>query len=196
MADHIIASTGELRNAKTVLTAAQQKRWADAQTAKEPVEVVTLAEAIEASKTKSKTKKTWLFEAENVRDFAFNSSRRLVWDAMPVYIDGRKVMCMSFYGKEAYPLYRKYSTKATAHTLKVYSKYTIPYPYPVAQSVEAANGMEYPMLSMNYGRAEKDGTYSESVKYGAIGVIIHEVGHNFFPMIVNSDERQWWWTRG
>lgn len=191
--DHIIASTGELRNAKTVLTAAQQKRWADAQTAKEPVEVVTLAEAIEASKTKSKTKKTWLFEAENVRDFAFNSSRRLVWDAMPVYIDGRKVMCMSFYGKEAYPLYRKYSTKATAHTLKVYSKYTIPYPYPVAQSVEAANGMEYPMLSMNYGRAEKDGTYSESVKYGAIGVIIHEVGHNFFPMIINSDERQWWW---
>ena len=191
--DHIVASTGELRNAKSVLTAEQQQRWAVAQTSKEPVEIVNLAEATAALKTKSQSKKTWLFEAENVRDFAFNSSRRFVWDAMPVYIDGRKVMCMSFYGKEAYPIYRKYSTKATAHTLKVYSKYTIPYPYPVAQSVEAANGMEYPMLSMNYGRAEKDGTYSEAIKYGAIGVIIHEVGHNFFPMIINSDERQWWW---
>ncbi|MFN5647243.1 MAG: M1 family metallopeptidase, partial [Sphingobacteriales bacterium] len=191
--DHIVAATGELRNGKLVLTADQQQRWTVAQTSKEPVEIVTLAEATAALKSKSDAKKTWLFEAENVRDFAFNSSRRFVWDAMPVYIDGRKVMCMSFYGKEAYPIYRKYSTKATAHTLKIYSKYTIPYPYPVAQSVEAANGMEYPMLSMNYGRAEKDGTYSEAIKYGAIGVIIHEVGHNFFPMIINSDERQWWW---
>lgn len=192
-ADHIVAATGELRNAKSILTATQQQRWAQSQTATEPLEIVTLAEANEALKTKSKEKKTWLFEADNVRDFAFNSSRRFVWDAMPVYIDGKKVMCMSFYGKEAYPLYKKYSTKATAHTLKVYSKFSIPYPYPVAQSVEAANGMEYPMLAMNYGRAEKDGSYSEAIKYGAIGVIIHEVGHNFFPMIVNSDERQWWW---
>ncbi|MDX2048575.1 MAG: M1 family metallopeptidase [Chitinophagaceae bacterium] len=192
-ADHIVAATGVCQNYKTLLTAAQQQRWQTAQTVKEPVEIVTLSEALETSKQKSKDKKTWIFDAENVRDFAFNSSRRLVWDAMPVYIDGKKVMCMSFYGKEAYPIYRKYSTKATAHTLKVYSKHTIPYPYPVAQSVEAAIGMEYPMLAMNFGRAEKDGTYSEAIKYGAIGVIIHEVGHNFFPMIVNSDERQWWW---
>jgi hypothetical protein len=191
--DHIVAATGECQNLKSVLTAAQFNRWQQAQTAKEPLEVVTLAEALEASKTKKTDKKTWTFYAENVRDFAFNTSRRLVWDAMPVYIDGKKVMCMSFYGKEAYPLYKKYSTKATAHTIKVYSKHTIPYPYPVAQSVEANNGMEYPMLAMNFGRAEKDGTYSEATKYGAIGVIIHEVGHNFFPMIVNSDERQWWW---
>jgi hypothetical protein len=191
--DHIVAATGECRNLKSVLTPAQFKRWQDAQNGRDVTEVVTLNEALEASKTKSRTKETWLFEAENVRDFAFNSSRRFVWDAMPVFIEGKKVMAMSFYGKEAYPIYRKYSTKATAHTLRVYSKYTIPYPYPVAQSVEAANGMEYPMLAMNYGRAEKDGTYSEAVKYGAIGVIIHEVGHNFFPMIVNSDERQWWW---
>jgi hypothetical protein len=192
-ADHIVAATGVCQNYKSLLTPAQFQRWQQAQTAKEPLEVVTLEEAIEASKQKSTARKTWVFEAENVRDFAFNSSRRFVWDAMPVFIEGKKVMCMSFYGKEAYPIYKKYSTKATAHTLKVYSKHTIPYPYPVAQSVEAANGMEYPMLAMNYGRAEKDGTYSEAIKYGAIGVIIHEVGHNFFPMIVNSDERQWWW---
>jgi hypothetical protein len=152
-----------------------------------------LAEAIENSKDKSKGKKTWIYEAQNVRDFAFNTSRRLVWDAMAADVEGKKVMCMSYYGKEAYPIYKKYSTKAVYHTIKTYSKFTIPYPYPVAISVEASIGMEYPMIAMNYGRAEKDGSYSESVKYGAIGVIIHEVGHNFFPMIVNSDERQYWW---
>jgi hypothetical protein len=191
--DHIVASTGECRNLANVLSPAQLARWQQAQTATEPIEVVTLAEALENAKEKSTGRKTWVFEAINVRDFAFNTSRRLVWDAMPIDVNGKKVMCMSFYGKEAYPIYRKYSTKAVAHTIKVYSKYTIPYPYPVAQSVEAAIGMEYPMLAMNYGRAEKDGTYSEATKYGAIGVIIHEVGHNFFPMIVNSDERQYWW---
>jgi len=191
--DHVVASTGECKNLAAVLTAEQLARWQKAQTSAEPVEIVTLAEAIENSKDKSKGKKTWIYEAQNVRDFAFNTSRRLVWDAMAADVEGKKVMCMSYYGKEAYPLYRKYSTKAVYHTIKTYSKFTIPYSYPVAISVEAAIGMEYPMLAMNFGRAEKDGTYSESVKYGAIGVIIHEVGHNFFPMIVNSDERQYWW---
>ena len=192
-ADHIVASTGECRNYRNVLTAAQFKRWQQAQTAKDPVEVVTLAEALQASKSKSTAKKTWVYEAENVRDFAFNTSRRLVWDAMATNIEGKKVMCMSYYGKEAYPLYRKFSTKVVGHTLRVYSKHTFAYPYPVAISVEAAIGMEYPMLAMNYGRANNDGTYSEATKNGMIGVIIHEVGHNFFPMIVNSDERQYWW---
>jgi aminopeptidase N len=111
----------------------------------------------------------------------------------PAYVEGKKVMCMSLYGKEAYNLYRKYSTKAVAHTIKTYSKFTIPYPYPVAQSVEASSGMEYPMICFNYGRTNDDGSYSEDVKYGMLGVIIHEVGHNFFPMIINSDERQWAW---
>lgn len=192
-ADHIVAATGECRNYRNVLTAAQLNRWQQAQTAKEPIEVVTLAEALQASKTKSTAKKTWVYEAENVRDFAFNTSRRLVWDAMSANIEGKKVMCMSYYGKEAYPLYRKYSTKVVGHTLRVYSKHTFTYPYPVAISVEAAIGMEYPMLAMNNGRTAKDGTYTEATKNGMISVIIHEVGHNFFPMIVNSDERQYWW---
>lgn len=191
--DHIVAATGECKNLAAVLSPAQLARWNQAQTASSPVEIVTMAEANENAKDKSKGKKTWIYEAQNVRDFAFNSSRRLVWDAMAADVEGKKVMCMSYYGKEAYPIYSKYSTKAVYHTIKTYSKFTIPYPYPVAISVEAAIGMEYPMLAMNYGRAEKDGTYSESTKYGAIGVIIHEVGHNFFPMIVNSDERQYWW---
>ncbi|HEX5668883.1 MAG TPA: M1 family metallopeptidase [Chitinophagaceae bacterium] len=192
-ADHVVASTGECKNYSAVLTPTQLARYQKAQTAKEPVEIITLQEALENSKTKKTGKKTWIFEALNVRDFAFNTSRRLVWDALATTIDGKKIMCMSFYGKEAYPIYSKYSTKVVEHTLKVYSRISIPYPYPVAQSVEANIGMEYPMLAMNFGRADKNGNYSAATRNGAIGVIIHEVGHNFFPMIVNGDERQWWW---
>ncbi len=192
-ADHIVGSTGETSSYQANLTPAQYARWQKAQTAKEPVEIVTLAEAKENEKEKSTAKKTWVFTANNVRDFAWTSSRKFIWDAMPTYVEGKKVMCMSFYGKEAYGLYRPYSTKAVAHTIRSYSNFTIPYPYPVAQSVEANNGMEYPMICFNYGRTEKDGSYSEQTKNGMLGVIIHEVGHNFFPMIINSDERQWTW---
>ena len=192
-ADHMVGATGECQNYKDVLSATQYQRWEKAQTAKEPVEMVTLNEAKAKENSKSTQKKTWNFKANMVRDFAWTSSRKFVWDAMPAYVDGKKIMCMSFYGKEAYPVYSQFSTKAVAHTVRTYSKFSIPYPYPVAQSVEAANGMEYPMICFNYGRAEKDGTYSEATKYGMLGVVIHEVGHNFFPMIVNSDERQWTW---
>lgn len=192
-ADHVVGATGECRNYNSVLSAAQFKKWQQAQTAAEPVEIATLDEAVQAEKNKNTQTKTWIYEAQNVRDFAWTSSRKFVWDAMAVNMEGKKTMAMSYYPKEAYNLYRKYSTKVVAHTLKVYSKHTIPYPYPVAISVEASSGMEYPMICFNYGRTEKDGTYSEAIKYGMISVIIHEVGHNFFPMIVNSDERQWWW---
>lgn len=192
-ADHVICSTGEIQNAAQVLSPAQLQRWQKAQTSNDVIEVVTLEEAKAAEKNKLTTTKTWIFKADSVRDFAWGSSRKFVWDAMPAFVGKHKTMCMSFYGKEAYPLYRKYSTKAVAHTIKTYSKYTINYPYPVAQSTEAANGMEYPMISFNFGRAEKDGTYSEGTKNGMLLVIIHEVGHNFFPMIINSDERQWSW---
>ena len=192
-ADHVVGSTGECLNYAAVLPATAKARWAQAQTAKDVMEITTLAEATAAEKTKSKLTKTWIFKADSVRDFAWTSSRKYIWDAMPVTIEGKKIMCMSFYPKEAYNLYRRYSTKAVAHTIKTYSDFTIPYPYPVAQSVEAANGMEYPMICFNYGRTNKDGTYSESTKYGMLGVVIHEVGHNFFPMIINSDERQWSW---
>lgn len=192
-ADHVVGGTGECQNYQQNLSAAQYARWQKAQTVKEPIEIVTLDEAKAAEKKKATATKTWMFKAENVRDFAWTSSRKFVFDAMPTTVEGKKIMCMSYYGKEAYPLWRKYSTKVVAHTVKTYSHFSIPYPYPVAQSVEAANGMEYPMICFNYGRTNKDGTYSEATKYGMIGVIIHEVGHNFFPMIVNSDERQWTW---
>ncbi len=194
-ADHIVGGTGECKNYDQVLTSDQLSRYRKAENASEPIEIVTLEEAKKAEKNHSKQRKTWVFEANDVRDFAWTSSRKFVWDGMRVTIpeNNNKVMAMSFYPKESYGLYRKFSTKAVAHTIKTYSEFTIPYPYPVAQSVEAANGMEYPMICFNFGRTEKDGTYSEGTKNGMIGVIIHEVGHNFFPMIINSDERQWAW---
>jgi hypothetical protein len=193
--DFVVGSTGECQNYKQMLTPAQFKRWQQAQSASEPIEIVTLEEAkANEMAPKSKKNKTWIYKADNVRDFAWTTSRKFIWDAMPHFNeDGKRAMCMSYYAKEAYPIYRRYSTKAVAHTLKTYSKYSFPYPYPTAISVEARNGMEYPMICFNFGRAEEDGTYTEGQKNGAIGVIIHEVGHNYFPMIVNSDERQWSW---
>ena len=193
--DHLVAATGTLQNMDKVLNTAQLANYKKAE--KEfihPVIIASQAEAEEREKQKSKTKKTWIFKAENVRDFAFASSRKFIWDAMNVKIGDKTSMAMSMYPKEGNPLWEKYSTKAVAHTLTSYSKYTIDYPYPVAWSINADRiGMEYPMICFNFGRCEKDGTYSERTKYGMISVIIHEVGHNFFPMIINSDERQWAW---
>ena len=192
--DHVVGSTGVLKNAKSVLTGKQMKRLEKARTASDPVMIVTQEEAEEAEKNHEKGLKTWVFEAENVRDFAFCSSRKFIWDAMGVECGKNTSMAMSYYPKEGNPLWEQYSTKAVAHTLKIYSKHTIDYPYPVAISVHTKwIGMEYPMICFNGGRPEADGTYSERTKYGMIGVIIHEVGHNFFPMIINSDERQWTW---
>ena len=192
-ADHIVGATGECQNYAAVLSAKELARYTRAKTSAAPVQMVTLDEAKYKESHPSTATKTWIFQANNVRDFAWGSSRKFIWDGMGQDVEGKKVMCMSYYGKEAYGLYSKYSTKLVAHTVKTYSHFTFPFPYPVAQSVEASNGMEYPMICFNFGRTEKDGTYSESTKNGMIGVIIHEVGHNFFPMIVNSDERQWTW---
>jgi len=193
--DHIVAATGELKNSSAVLNKKQIKRWEKAKNNyNEPVIIVTQEEAEKNEKEKSQKKKTWIFEAENVRDFGWASSRKFIWDAMAVDISGKRVMAYSYYPKEGNPLWEQYSTRVVAHSLKTYSKYTIDYIYPQATSVHAKwIGMEYPMICFNFGRPETDGTYSERTKYRMIGVIIHEIGHNFFPMIVNSDERQWTW---
>lgn len=194
--DHKVAATGVLQNPKNVLSKEEQNRFAEAKKERiNPVIIVTEEEARTNELGKATSKSTWHFKAKNVRDFGFASSRKFIWDAMGVQqTDGSVVMAMSMYPKEGNPLWEQYSTKAVAHTLKWYSHYTFPYPYPVAWSIHAASiGMEYPMICFNFGRPEADGTYSERIKYGMIGVIIHEVGHNYFPMIVNSDERQWTW---
>ena len=193
--DHIVASTGELMNASRILSSKQRARLAKAKKSyDDPVIIVTQEEAEATEKNKATSTKTWTFEAENVRDFAFATSRKFIWDAQAVDISGKTTMAMSYYPKEGNPLWEQYSTRVVAHTLKVYSKFTIDYPYHKAISVHTKwIGMEYPMICFNGGRPESDGTYSEGTKYGMIGVIIHEVGHNFFPMIINSDERQWTW---
>jgi len=194
-ADHILDATGELLNEKKVLTKEQLKRFNKARTSfKDPVFIVTQDEAELAEKERSKKTKTWHFNAKNVRDFAFASSRKYIWDAMAVNINGKTVMAVSLYPKEGNPLWEEHSTRVVANTLEEYSKMTFDYPYSKAISVHAdRQGMEYPMICFNYGRPNPDGTYSERTKRGMIGVITHEVGHNFFPMIVNSDERQWTW---
>jgi len=198
-ADHVVASTGELQNPGDVLSAAQRERLKQARTAKKPVIIVTQAEAEAAEKARSTASKTWHFKARNVRDFAFASSRKFIWDAQGVTSGPYQVLAMSYYPKEGNPLWEKYSTQAIIHTIEQYNKYSFDYPYPTAISVNGpVGGMEYPMISFNGPRPSKDKktgeiTYSQRTKYGLIGVIIHEVGHNYFPMIVNSDERQWTW---
>ncbi len=195
-ADHYVSATGTLENENDVLSKKERDRMAKARKSfEQPVTIVTQAEAEANEKDKSTKTKTWKFKADNVRDFAFASSRKFIWDAMAVkQNDGSVVMAMSMFPKEGNPLWEMYSTKAVAHTLKWYSHYTFDYPYPVAWSIHTNRiGMEYPMICFNGGRPSSDGTYSSRTKYGMISVIIHEVGHNYFPMIVNSDERQWTW---
>jgi hypothetical protein len=193
-ADHVVAATGECQNYSTVLTAEQRSRLEQAKKSDTPILIITQNEAELAQKNKLTNTKTWIYKAVNVRDFAFASSRKFMWDAQNVKIGEKNVLCMSYYPKEGNPLWERYSTKLVAHTIKTYSKYTTNYTYPVAISVHSKSiGMEYPMICFNGGRPEEDGTYTENEKYGMWGVIIHEVGHNFFPMIINSDERQWTW---
>ena len=194
-ADHIMEATGSLQNRNEVFTPEQLKRYALAEKSfDKPVIVVTQAEATAAEKLFSDKKKTWKFKAENVRDFGIATSRKFIYDAMAVKLGGKNVMAVSVYPKEGNPLWEEYSTRAVAHTLKSYSIHTFDYPYPKAVSVHANDqGMEYPMICWNWGRPDADGKYTDRVKNGMISVIVHEVGHNFFPMIVNSDERQWTW---
>ncbi len=194
-ADHVLNATGELMNRNEVFTAAQVKRYELAQkTFDKPIVIVTQAEAEIAEKGFSDKKKTWKFSAKNVRDFGIATSRKFIYDAMAVQLNGKIVMAESVYPKEANPLWGETSTITVAHTLKSYSAHTFDYPYPKAVSVSAEDqGMEYPMICWNFGRPDENGVTSTQIKNGMIGVIIHEVGHNFFPMIVNSDERQWSW---
>ncbi|HET8737792.1 MAG TPA: M1 family metallopeptidase, partial [Pricia sp.] len=194
-ADHVLDATGKLQNREEVFSKEMLARYEKAKKSfDKPVLIVTQKEAEAAEKKFSKKKKTWKFRAENVRDFAFATSRKFIWDMQAVKMGDRTVMAVSMYPKEGNPLWEEYSTKAVAHTLKSYSSHTFEYPYHKAISVHAKNqGMEYPMICWNYGRPNEDGTYSDQIKYGMISVIIHEIGHNYFPMIVNSDERQWGW---
>jgi hypothetical protein len=192
--DHVIWATGDLMNANEVLSKQQKKLLDQAMQSDRPLYIVTPEEALAVQSSPMSGQKTWKFSAKNVRDFAFASSRKFVWDACGVTVGGKRVLAQSLYPTEAMPLWDKYATHANRHTLVTYSKYSVDYPYPHSTVVHGPVwGMEYPMMSFCRGRPQADGTYSEMVKYATISVIIHEVGHNFFPMIVNSDERRWAW---
>ncbi len=193
-ADFILNGTGNIQNPREVFSKKQYKRFTEAKKSYEnPIFIVTPEEAAETKKDSSQKTKTWKLYAENVRDFAFATSRKYMWDAMAVKLNDKTVMAYSLYPKEGMPLWEEHSTRVVANALKVYSQYTFDYPYPHATSINAEMGMEYPMICFNYGRPNKDGYYSERLKKGMIGVITHEIGHNYFPMIINSDERQWTW---
>ena len=193
--DHMLGATGVLQNENEVYSKKELKRLEEAKnTFDNPVIIRTQKEAEKIEKSKAKGTKTWKFVAKNVRDYAFATSRKFILDGMAVDINGKKVMAYSLYSKEANPLYGDHSTRAVAQTLKTYSKYTFDYPYHKAISVDGQMGMEYPQICFNPGRPDlPDGGYSDRMKYRMIKVTIHEVGHNYFPMIVNSDERQWTW---
>jgi len=193
-ADHVVAATGGLINADKVLNPTQLERLAEARKSQTQTFIITFDEAKLAQQQKAQGTKTWQFAAKNERDFAFASSRKFLWDAATTLIDGKPVLVQSFYPPEAVPLWDKYATHAATHTLQTYSRYTLPYPYSQISTVHGAVwGMEYPMLTFCGGRPEPNGNYTKQLKYSTISVIIHETGHSFFPMIVNSDERRWAW---
>ena len=194
-ADHVLEATGDLQNRKQVYSRKMINRFEEAQKSfDKPVVIVTQEEAEKAEKGSSNRTKTWKFKTQRVRDFAFSTSRKFILDMMAVKVGSKDVMAVSLYPKEGNPLWEEFSTKTVAHTLKSYSDKTFEYPYSKAVSVHAdRQGMEYPMICWNHGRPDEDGSYSDAVKFGMISVIIHEVGHNFFPMVVNSDEREWGW---
>ncbi len=192
--DMVVGATGEIQNTEEVLTATQLARLEKAKTSDKPVIIVTQDETTANEKSRAKDTKTWHFKAENVRDYGWCASRKFIWDAQGVQFGDRTVMAMSLYPKEGNPMWELYSTKAIVLTLETYSKFTFDYPYPVAYSINGKSiGMEYPMICFNGGRTDAEGKFSDAVKYRTILVIIHEVGHNYFPMIINSDERQWTW---
>ena len=193
--DFIVGATGTLQNTKDVLTPLERSRYEKAkQSFLDPVVIVTQDEVMQKEQQKRPGQVTWVFKADSVRDFAFAASRKYIWDAMAVDLNGKKSLAMSYYPREGNPLWEDHSTRAVRQALITYSRHTIDYPYPVAISVHTASlGMEYPMICFNFGRPKANGSYSDETKWRMISVIIHEVGHNFFPMIINSDERQWTW---
>jgi hypothetical protein len=195
--NHIVDATGVLQNPTEVLTQEQMDRLAQAYLTEEPQFIVTADEVMDPrARPEGTGMLTWRFVAEDVRDFAWVSSKTYVWDAAGfAYREGETPIAVhSVYPRDAMPLWDKVSTRATVQTLKTYGRLAFEYPYPKAVNANGlAGGMEYPMIAFCGARPQPDGTYSDAVERSLIGVTIHEVGHNWFPMIVATDERKWTW---
>lgn len=194
--DHVVAATGELVNQADVLDPTRRARLQAARDADDPIHIITPEEARVAQRGRPGGDRTWHFRAGNVRDFAFASSRRFAWDALGVAQDDAErplVLAMSYYPPEANPLWQEHSTRSIAHAIRVYGQSLFPYPYPVAMAVNGpVDGMEYPMIIFNAARAASARPTQREIDY-LVEINIHEIGHMWFPMIINSDEREWSW---
>jgi hypothetical protein len=195
--DHIVQATGTLLNPLQVLTATQRRRLAKALTSETPLFIVAKDEVMTpGSRPAGTAPLTWKFHADSVRDFAWVSSKTLVWDAAGFrYRPGGRVIEMhSLYPRDAMPLWDSVSTRAIAQTMRTYGRLAFEFPYPKASNIHGpVFGMEYPMIAFCGARPNADGTYTPQLARALISVTIHEVGHNWFPMIVASDERKWTW---
>jgi hypothetical protein len=195
--NHIVQSTGVLQNPEQVLTQTQRDRLAQAMTSETPTFIIRPDEVMDPStRPTSSGTLTWHFVAENVRDFAWVSSKTYVWDAAGYRYasDNRLVEAHSLYPRVAMPLWDSLSTRAVIQTLETYGRMAFEYPYPKASNIHGpVGGMEYPMIAFCGARPRPDGSYHDQVARGLVSVTIHEVGHNWFPMIVGSDERKWTW---
>lgn len=177
----VVAATGSLDNAQQVLSDTQYARWTNAKRGER--------ELVASPGSKPGGKAAWRFSAERVRDFSFAASPAFYWEAQAVVQGETQVLTQVFYPAEGMRLWKRYGIDAIQHSLSHYGDWLFPYPYPTASIVNIAGlGMEYPML----GVVGERGT-SEMARWDMIGGIIHEVGHNWFPMIVNSNERDYAW---
>lgn len=195
--DHIVRATGVLQNPQEVLTSAQRARLVKAMGSSEPVFIVAPDEVMKPdTRPAGSAPLSWHFTAQHVRDFAWASSKTFIWDAMGFRYrpGGRLIELHSVYPRDAMPLWDQYSTKAIRQTMVTYGRMVLEYPYPVASNVHGSvGGMEYPMIAFCGARPRPDGTFDPSLKWRLISVTIHEVGHNWFPMILATDERRWGW---
>lgn len=187
--DHIVVGSGELINAREVLTKEQQDRMRAAGQSDSTVYIIRPDEVQDKQKIRPKQEGTltWHFKIENARDVAFASSKAFIWDAAKIDLpSGKKALAQSAYpaesdGQDAWGRSTEYSKASIEH----YSNWWYEYPYPVAVNVACdVNGMEYPGLNFCSYKSKGEPLW---------GVTDHEFGHNWFPMIVGTNERRYAW---
>lgn len=181
--DHLVVATGVLQNPEQVYTATQRERLAQAAQSRDTVMIRSPEEVGDpASRPAGSGPLTWRFRAENVRTAAWAASAAFALDACTT----GQTLVQSVYPAESLPVWSK-STQMLRTAIEGYSKQWYPYPYPVATNVAGIEGgMEYPMLIFCSGQNRRS-------EQGLYGVTTHEIGHNWFPMLVNTDERRHAW---
>jgi hypothetical protein len=184
-ADHVVCATGALINADAVLSEKELRLWKLAHGSKATVVIRGEEDLTDLPADDLGEPKTWRFRAENVRSFAWTSSRATIWDAAGIdWGDGAATLVQSVYPSEARGAWVE-STQMLRHSILHYSQSWFRYPYPAATNVNGdVAGMEYPMIIFCGGDTNKQGLF---------GVTSHEIGHNWFPMMVNTDERRFAW---